>query len=95
MTLTKKVNGITVVLSEEEEAETRLQWKKNKADLDAQQVETGHLKKRRRKYPSTEEQLEAIYTAIMHLKIEGTNFPLLVETWLSKIEKINNSYPPK
>lgn len=93
MTLTKKVNGITIVLSAQEESDIKALWSANETAAQKEEALTGHLKRRRAKYPSQEEQLEAIYAAIAQLKTDGTVFPPVVETWLTNIDTVNSTYP--
>ena len=79
MALTKKVNGVTVALSAEEEATVRAQW----AASDLKQAQEGYKFKRVEAYPSISDQLDMIYWD----KINGTTI------WVDAITAVKTLYP--
>lgn len=85
-TLTKMVNGISVSMTDEEEANIKAEWDANAKKAEAKQleVEANMWKTDRIKaYPSVQDQLDMIY----HDKIDGTN------KWVDAITAIKLQYP--
>lgn len=92
MVLFKKVNGVQVQLSEEEETAIVAEWNANAESKEQFELEFGHLQKRRAEYPPTEEQLEGICEGLIAIR-DGNRFPQITLDLLSSIEEINARYP--
>lgn len=77
--LTKLVDGIEVICSDEEEAEIRAKW----AAADAETAALGYRLLRQEAYPDFATQLDMMY----HDRMSGTS------TWVDTIQGIKNRYP--
>lgn len=83
MALYKLVDGINIQMSAEEEASIRSEWAANDLKKENHEKNFGYKDKRKKLYPSIEDQLEMIYDD----KINNTT------TWVDAITAINNLYP--
>ena len=83
MALYKLVNGIQVECSSDEASSIEAEWIANALKKENHEKNFGYKDKRRKLYPSVEDQLEMIYDD----KINDTT------TWVDAITAINNLYP--
>ena len=93
MTLHKIVNGVKIFLTPEEETAQRAKWAAQVQKKAEREATSGYIKKRRRAYPTTHEQLEAILAALKKLQSDGAALDPLTEELLVKIEDVNTTYP--
>ena len=94
MVLFKKVNGVSVQLSAQEEADFIAASDASAAAKAAEDLASGHLNARRSKYIPQHEQLEAIYAQFQKMKDDGTVLDPVADTWVTATAAINALHAP-
>lgn len=84
MVLYKKVDGVKIELSSEEEAEVRSEW----AEKDAEAEATAWFGNRVNEYPSISDQLDMLWHSMDKGEIPGKGIP-----WYNAIKVVKETYP--
>lgn len=85
--LTKKVNGIDVVMSAEEEAAVRAEWAANDAKKAEYEAKQAYKDKRKAEYPDAQDLFNALWDAM-----DSGQLPQ-IKGFYDAIKSVNNKYP--